>query len=110
MAVDTYIELESTLTDRYQTTVPRTVRKALKLGKRDKVRYTIQNGQVLLTRAEPQEKNDPVLEHFLHFLAQNMLENPQQVAVINSNLMAQAQALVTDVAFDLEAPLLPEDD
>lgn len=29
-------EVESTLTDRYQTTVPETVRRALKLGKRDK--------------------------------------------------------------------------
>ena len=27
------IEVESTLTDRYQTTVPETVRRALKLGK-----------------------------------------------------------------------------
>ncbi len=31
------IEVESTLTDRYQTTVPETVRRALKLGKRDKI-------------------------------------------------------------------------
>ncbi len=31
------LELESTLTDRYQTTVPETVRRALKLGKRFKV-------------------------------------------------------------------------
>jgi len=28
------LELESTLTDRYQTTVPETVRRALKLGRR----------------------------------------------------------------------------
>ena len=30
------LEVESTLTDRYQTTVPETVRRALQLGKRDK--------------------------------------------------------------------------
>ena len=34
------LELESTLTDRYQTTVPETVRRTLKLGKRDKIHYT----------------------------------------------------------------------
>ncbi len=34
------LEVESTLTDSYQTTVPETVRRALRLGKRDKIHYT----------------------------------------------------------------------
>jgi len=38
------LKLESTLTDRYQTTVPNAVRHALKLGKCDKIRYLIQPG------------------------------------------------------------------
>jgi len=38
------LDVESTLTDRYQTTVPETVRRALKLGKRDKIHYTIRPG------------------------------------------------------------------
>jgi antitoxin PrlF len=33
------LEAESTLTDRYQTTVPQTVRRALRLRKRDKIQY-----------------------------------------------------------------------
>lgn len=33
---------ESTLTDRYQTTLPDPVRKVLGLSKRDKIQYTIQ--------------------------------------------------------------------
>jgi antitoxin PrlF len=37
----TSLDVESTLTDRYQTTVPETVRRALRLGKRDKIRYSI---------------------------------------------------------------------
>ena len=40
-AVATKLEAESTLTDRYQTTMPETVRRALKLGKRDKIHYTM---------------------------------------------------------------------
>ena len=44
-------QVESTLTDRYQTTVPETVRRALRLGKRDKIHYTIRSdGEVVLTR------------------------------------------------------------
>ena len=47
----TTLEAESTLTDRYQTTVPKTVRRALRLGKRDKIHYTIRpSGEVVLTR------------------------------------------------------------
>lgn len=46
------LEAESTLTDRYQTTVPESVRRALRLGKRDKIHYAIQpGGEVILTRA-----------------------------------------------------------
>ena len=36
-----HLEVDSTLTDRYQTTVPEAVRRALKLGKRDKIHYAI---------------------------------------------------------------------
>ena len=60
------LDAESTLTDRYQTTVPETVRRALQLGKRDKIRYTIRpDGAVVLTRATAMEAVDPVLEQFL---------------------------------------------
>jgi antitoxin PrlF len=46
------MQVESTLTDRYQTTVPETVRRALRLGKRDKINDTIRpDGEVVLTRA-----------------------------------------------------------
>ncbi len=49
------LEAESTLTDRYQTTVPETVRRALRLGKRDKTHYTIRpGGEVVLSRVEMQ--------------------------------------------------------
>ncbi|MFM8481213.1 MAG: type II toxin-antitoxin system PrlF family antitoxin, partial [Gammaproteobacteria bacterium] len=34
-AMPAAMQVESTLTDRYQTTVPETVRRALRLGKRD---------------------------------------------------------------------------
>ncbi|MBK1736325.1 regulator, partial [Halorhodospira abdelmalekii] len=47
----TTLEAESTLTARYQTTVPETVRRALQLSKRDKIHYHIRaNGEVVLTR------------------------------------------------------------
>ena len=102
-------EAESTLTDRYQTTVPESVRKALRLKKRDKIQYTIEpNGQVTMSRVEPEE--DPVLGQFLDFLAQDMGKNPQHIKAIGTDLLQRTQSLVKDVEFDIDAPLSDEDE
>mgnify|MGYP000005736772 CR=1 FL=1 len=102
--------LESTLTDRYQTTVPDTVRKALGLNKRDKIRYTIQpNGQVLLSRVE-QPEDDPVLEQFLSFIAHDLTNNPQRLQAISSATVNRIHFLVERVDLDLDAPLYDEDE
>lgn len=108
MTADLYSE--STLTDRYQTTVPDTVRKALGLNKRDKIRFTIQpNGQVLLSRVD-QPEDDPVLEQFLSFLARDLKKNPQRLQAISSDLVNRVQSLVAQVDLDLDAPLSDEDE
>jgi antitoxin PrlF len=61
--------------------VPETVRRALRLGKRDKINYTVRpDGEVVLTRAAAVESIDPAL------------------------------ALVGDVEVDLDAPLLTDDE
>lgn len=110
MAETLTFQAESTLTDRYQTTVPDDVRKALRLNKRDKIRYTIQsNGQVIMSRADEPE-NDPVLGQFLSFLARDISRNPQHVQAISSDLVNHVQSLVADVEFDLDAPLSDEDE
>ncbi|MBA2653196.1 MAG: type II toxin-antitoxin system PrlF family antitoxin [Tatlockia sp.] len=102
------IEVESTLTDRYQTTVPETVRKALHLNKRDKIHYTIQGtGTVLITRGE---NNDLVVGDFLSFLANDIQKHPQNIMPLNSELYQRIQSLVSGVDFDLDKPLLDEDE
>lgn len=104
------LELESTLTDRYQTTIPDSVRKALGLNKRDKICYAIQpDGRVMLSRSEPIE-NDPILGKFLHFLELDLRKNPQQITPITAHLQDRVQSLVTDLEFDLNAPLADEDE
>jgi antitoxin PrlF len=101
---------ESTLTDRYQTTVPEPVRKALGLNKRDKICYTIQSdGQVLISRVNHTEQ-DPILEKFLDFLAQNMEKEPHHLQTINSDFVNRVQSLVEGIKVDLDAPLLDEDE
>jgi len=105
------IEAESTLTDRYQTTVPETVRRALRLRKRDKIHYTIRpDGEVVLTRAAPMDGDDPALATFLSFLARDMAAHPERLQAVNAGLAQRIQALVGGVEMDLDAPLSADDE
>lgn len=105
-----HLKAESTLTDRYQTTVPETVRRALRLTKRDKIRYTIRpNGEVVLTRADVAEGNDPVLGQFLEFLARDMANNPQHLQSMDPRLLERINSLVGHLEVDLDEAL-PADD
>lgn len=99
---------QSTLTDRYQTTIPEPVRHALHLGKRDKIGYVIDaNGNVMLSRVD---EDDPVLGEFLSFLANDIKKHPEHVKSINSALFSRAKSLVSDIKLDLDAPLSEKDE
>lgn len=103
------IEAESTLTDRYQTTVPEPVRRALNLGKRDRIRYTVRSGgEVVLTRAAANV--DPVLEGFLAFLADDIAQHPERVRAVGTDLVKRVQSLVDDVDVELDSPLSADDE
>jgi len=103
------LEVESSLTARYQTTVPAPVRDFLKLEKYDKIQYTINpDGTVMLTRVV--EKDDPVLGTFLDFLAHDMAEHPEQLQAADNALFERIQALVAQTEVDLDAELSPEDE
>jgi len=107
----TILEVESTLTDRYQTTVPETVRRALRLGRRDKIQYTIRpSGEVLLTRVKANEGNDPVLGAFLGFLAQDIASHPEHLLAVDARFVHRLQSLVGDINVDLDAPLSADDE
>ena len=105
------LEAESTLTDRYQTTVPETVRRALKLSKRDKLRYAIlATGEVTVSRAQPASPEDPALAAFLAFLARDITEHPERLEELNDALIDQIRSLTAGVSVDLNAPLSPDDE
>jgi antitoxin PrlF len=107
------LQVESTLTDRYQTTVPETVRRALRLRKRDRIHYTIRpGGEVVLTRAEAADDDDPVLGQFLGFLARDMAQHPERLLALQPGFVARLQGLVgeLEVDLDLDAPLSEDDE
>ena len=104
------LQTESTLTDRYQTTVPSVVRKALHLGKKDKITFTVEpNGSVTLTRAE-QSDGDPALNAFLEFLGNDMQAHPENIQALSAEMKQKVDELTQDVDIDLDAPLNDKDD
>jgi antitoxin PrlF len=110
MAVIPALYSESTLTDRYQTTIPEPVRKVLGLNKRDKIRYDIQpDGKVVISSADNNE-SDPILGEFLNFIARDMQKNPQHIQAISTDLLNRVQSLVAGVDIDIDAPLSDEDE
>src|SRR5690606_32696708 len=103
-------EAECTLTDRSQTTVPETVRRALKLNKRDKTHYTIRpSGEVVLTPSDAPD-DDPVLHQLLHFLAGDITPHPERLHSLDAGLVQGLQSLVGDVDIDLDTALSAEDE
>lgn len=105
------LETESTLTDRYQTTIPETIRRKLRLNKRDKLLYAIQpDGTVVLSRAEPANPVDPALVGFLRFLEQDIEARPHAIAPLDVARRSRVQALIEGIEVDLDSELRPEDE
>lgn len=101
---------ESTLTDRYQTTVPEPIRKVLGLNKRDRICYAIESdGKVTISRAQEPE-NDPVLGQFLNFIARDITQNPHDIQAISPDLVERIRDLVDGVDLDLDTTLADEDE
>jgi antitoxin PrlF len=104
-------DVESALTDRYQTTVPQPVRRALGLRKRDRIRYAFRaNGEVVLQRVstEPAEE-DPALTPFLALLEQDIASHPERLQPISTDLVQRLQDLVGAIEVDLDEAL-PDDE
>jgi antitoxin PrlF len=51
--------ITSKLTSKAQTTIPQSVRSALKLREGDEIAYVIESGRVIMTRASAEAVEDP---------------------------------------------------
>ena len=104
------LEAESTLTARYQTTVPEPVRRALRLSKSDKLHYSLRDsGEVVISRAPTTSDGDPALEAFLAFLATDIQNHPDHLQPLTPQTRQGIRQLTEGVVFDLNERL-PDDD
>jgi antitoxin PrlF len=104
------ISAESTLTDRYQTTIPAVVRKALGLSKGDKLQFLLdESGGIRLSRQKPEEPEhvDPVLAGFLDLLAKDIEDNPQNLREIDSSYFDKWEKLLG--IFESDEPFDPDE-
>jgi antitoxin PrlF len=76
----TILEAESTLTSRYQTTIPGAVRKVLSLRKQDRLLYRVTDaGEVRIARARDTGDEDAALLPFLALLDTRMQRRPEKI-------------------------------
>ncbi len=105
---DTVLELESTLTDKYQTTVPAAVRRVLKLQKRDKIVFRVAPDGETVTVAKLSGEEDPVFGNFLRFLERDLAVHRERLRQLPASLVSRARALTAGMKVDLDEPL-PDD-
>ncbi|MYA89440.1 MAG: type II toxin-antitoxin system PrlF family antitoxin [Boseongicola sp. SB0662_bin_57] len=100
----------SKLTNRYQTTVPSGVRKQLKLGKGDRIRYCIEPSGRVYIEPVRDEDVDPALRAFLDFVEADIKAHPEHLRAFDGALHDRLKALVGDIDVDLGEPLSHDDE
>ena len=105
------LKAQATLTARYQTTVPTSIRRVLGLNANDKLEYTVDDdGRVVLTKGDPADhldQFDPAVDEFLKFLGREIQSNPGRLQVVTKELSDRIFARVRNLPldFDINAPL-----
>ncbi|MBY0612906.1 MAG: type II toxin-antitoxin system PrlF family antitoxin [Beijerinckiaceae bacterium] len=95
------IEERSKITAKGQTTLPKAVRQALGVDVGDEVIFNVNEDGVVIRRANAEEA-DPVIERFLHFLADDVARNPTAIVGFPENLARRMAELTDDIDIDLQ--------
>ncbi|MCD2179638.1 type II toxin-antitoxin system PrlF family antitoxin [Rhizobium sp. C1] len=101
------IEIDATITERGQTTVPAAIRKMLGVRKGAIVFKGLADGTVVIEPKHETGETDPVLDGFLAFLAQDIPKNAA-IKPLNADLIKEINALTEGVEVDLDEPLPDE--
>jgi antitoxin PrlF len=105
-------EIESTITERGQTTVPSSVRRFLGVGKPGTLVWRLgSDGSVTVNRKQDAtQEDDPVLGRFLALLEGDMAAHPERLHPIGADFVERIAALVDGVEVNLDEPLADDED
>ena len=103
---------KSTLTDRFQTTIPTFVRNELGLEKRDSIEFLKSDeGYIVLRKAEPKPDDlefSPQLLAWLDFIAKDHNQRPEQIKPFTPQMRDKAYAMTRGADIDLNSALPAE--
>lgn len=96
----------SKITEKGQTTVPKSVRQALGIDYGGRIAFSIDENQRVSIERDDGDVEDPVIESFLDFLSADMQSNPgRSIAEFPANLRARMQSLTKGMSVDPDAPI-----
>lgn len=111
MAKPAVFEIEATITERGQTTVPAPIRKMLAVKKTGRIVFRgMPDGRVEIARTdESAVHTDPVISEFLDFLEQDMKERGKEaIRPIPKSFLDDYREL-SELDLDLDGPLTGDD-
>lgn len=94
----------STITAKGQTTVPKAVRDALRVGTGDKIAFRVDSEGVTVRRAD-EARDDPAMGSFLAFVARDIERHPENLKAFPEALMRRIAELIRDVEVDPDAAI-----
>ena len=97
--------IQSSVTERFQTTIPKGVREALGLRRGDTLAYEVRGEEVVVRRRPEQEGDDPMLVAFLDLLERDLAAHPERLQRVPDALVQRGRELVDGVEIDLDAAL-----
>ncbi|WP_319799194.1 type II toxin-antitoxin system PrlF family antitoxin [Nitrobacter sp.] len=98
------LEEVSTITAKGQTTIPKAVRQALGVDYGGKIAFRVDGRGVTVHRADG-EHDDPAIDRFLAFLADDIQRRPEALTALSPTLASRLAALTEGVKVDLDAPI-----
>lgn len=95
----------STITEKGQVTIPKPVRDALGLDYGGRVAFCIDENRHVSVERDDADDEDPLIDGFLAFLAQDMERHPERISGFPEELRHRVQALVGDMQVDPDDPI-----
>jgi antitoxin PrlF len=93
------LEELSTITAKGQTTIPKSVRQALGVDYGGRIAFRVDQHGVTISRVDDAE--DPAVDAFLTFLANDMIRHPQTTTALSPDLAARIAALSANMPVNL---------